>query len=121
VVRQSKTGATVRMPCLPELLDALRVTPRNSIFLIVSETTSRPYAQFNFVHRTAEVIAAAGIVGKRYGDLRRSAVVRLVEAGCTIPGDRVHHRAQLRALRSERTTALARAAISNLLKARAKT
>jgi integrase len=82
-IMQSKTSADIQVPLLPETLEELRITAKTSTHLVVSEMTRRPYKQFNFIHRIAEVIEAAGLKGKTYGDLRRSAVVRMDQAGCT--------------------------------------
>lgn len=126
VIQQSKTGATVRIPCMPELAAQLAATPRNSTHLVVSETTRRPYNQFSFVHRVAEVIEAAGFAGKRYSDLRRSAVMRLAMAGCTIPmiasitGHSYAHCQSILEVYLPRSTDLARAAIERVLTARVK-
>ncbi len=88
--------------------------------------TRRPYQQFNFVHRVAEVIDRAGLAGKRYGDLRRSAVVRLAMAGCTIPmiasitGHSYSRCEEILEVYLPRSTELARIAIERVLTARAK-
>jgi integrase len=50
-VKQSKGGASVRIQCLPELAQALASTAKTSTHIVVSETTHRPYQQYNFVHR----------------------------------------------------------------------
>lgn len=124
-VKQSKGGATVRIPCLPELAAMLAKTEKNSTHLVVSETTKRPYKQYNFVHRAAEVIDGAGLAGKRYGDLRRSAVVRLAMAGCTIPmiasitGHSYKRCEEILEVYLPRSTELARLAIERVLSARA--
>lgn len=123
-VKQSKGGAAVRIPCLPELLAQLAETAKTSTHIVVSETTHRPYQQFNFVHRVAEVIAKAGIEGKRFGDLRRSAVVRLALAGCTIPmiasitGHSYKRCEEILEVYLPRSTELARLAIERLLQSR---
>jgi integrase len=125
-VKQVKGGASVRIPCLPELSAALARTAKTSTHLVVSETTSRPYRQFNFVHRVAEVIEAAGFKGKRYGDLRRSAVVRLAMSGCTIPmiasitGHSYKRCEEILEVYLPRSTEMARMAIERVLQARSK-
>lgn len=124
-VKQAKGGATVRIPCLPELASQLAATPKTSTHLVVSETTHRPYKQFNFVHLVGEVIENAGLAGKRYGDLRRSAVVRLAMAGCTIPmiasitGHSYKRCEEILEVYLPRSTELARLAIQRVLAARA--
>lgn len=124
-VKQNKGGATVRIPCLPELAAQLAETAKTSTHLVVSETTHRPYTQFNFVHLVGEVIEEAGLAGKRYGDLRRSAVVRLAMAGCTIPmiasitGHSYKRCEEILEVYLPRSTELARLAIQRVLAARA--
>jgi integrase len=125
-VKQSKGGATVRIPCLPELTAQLSETTKTSTHIVVSETTHQPYKQYNFVHLVGEVIEAAGLKGKRYGDLRRSAVVRLAMAGCTIPmiasitGHSYKRCEEILEVYLPRSTDLARLAIERVLAARAK-
>jgi len=124
LVKQSKTDAVVRMPALPELVSALAETPRAGVQIVISEGTKRPYKQFHFVHRVAEVIEAAGLKGKTFGDLRRSAVVRLAQSGCTIPeiasitGHSYARCEQILQVYLPRTTPMARAAIQKVLAAR---
>jgi integrase len=124
IVTQGKGGATVRIPMLPELLQALAATDRTSTAIVVSETTRRPYERFNFRHRAADMIEAAGIEGKTFGDLRRSAVVRLAVAGCSIPqiaavtGHSYEQCEKILETYLPRTTEVARQAIRRLLAAR---
>jgi len=125
-VKQAKGGASVCIPCLPELTRALSVTPKTSTHLVVSETTHRPYKQYNFVHVVAEVIEAAGFKGKRYGDLRRSAVARLAMSNCTIPmiasitGHSYTRCEEILETYLPRSTEMARLAIEHVLQARSK-
>lgn len=125
IVTQAKGGATVRIPMLPELLQAVAETKRTSTSIVVSEVTKRPYERFNFRHRAADVIEAAGIAGKTFGDLRRSAVVRLAIAGCLIPqiasvtGHSYEQAEKILEAYLPRTTEAARQAIKQLLATRA--
>jgi integrase len=84
-VIQNKGGSVVEVPCSARLREALAEVPRKPGFLIVSETTGRPYASYNFSHVFAAIRAETGIVGLRYQDLRRTCVVNLARAGCTPP------------------------------------
>ncbi len=84
-VIQNKGGAVVEVPCSARLRDALAEVPREPGFLIVSETTGRPYVKFNFTHVFAAIRAEAGLEGLRFQDLRRTCVVNLARAGCTPP------------------------------------
>jgi integrase len=126
IVKQSKGGASVRIECLPELTQVLAETAKTSTHIVVSETTKMPYKQFNFVHVVADVIEAAGFKGKRFGDLRRSAVVRLAMARCTIPmiasvtGHSYKRCEEILETYLPRSTEMARLAIAHVLQARAK-
>jgi integrase len=51
----------------------------------VSEITMRPYKADNFRAVFADLRRAAGIADVQFMDLRRTAVVRLAEASCTVP------------------------------------
>jgi hypothetical protein len=53
---------------------------------VVSETTGKPYTVDNFGRLFREITTAAGLPAElQYRDLRRTAVVRLAEAGCSGP------------------------------------
>ena len=71
-----------------ELATALATTPKMSTHLVVSEITMRPYKADNFRAVFADLRRAAGIADVQFMDLRRTAVVRLAEAGCTVPESR---------------------------------
>ncbi|HYN37705.1 MAG TPA: tyrosine-type recombinase/integrase, partial [Rhodospirillales bacterium] len=53
--------------------------------ILVSETTSQPYKVDHFRHEFRRIANVAGLPDLQFLDLRRSAVVRLAEAGCTVP------------------------------------
>lgn len=126
LLKQSKTGAVVRVPALPELRQLIELTPQNGIFMILSETTLRPYKMHNFAHLFRECCDAAGIVEKRFADFRRSAVMRLALAGCDVPligsvtGHSYETIEKILEVYLPRTTALARMAIEKVLEARAR-
>ncbi|MDB5518924.1 MAG: putative phage integrase family protein [Tardiphaga sp.] len=82
-VVQNKGGAVVRVPCSRRLRDAFAGISSDPGFLVVNETTGKPYRKYTFVHRFAEIRDKAGIIGLRYQDLRRTCVVNLAHAGCT--------------------------------------
>ncbi|MGO8914953.1 MAG: tyrosine-type recombinase/integrase [Stellaceae bacterium] len=82
-VQQKKGGVVVEVPCSKRLRKALAEIPSEPGFLVVSETTGRPYQEHNFSHVFAEMRADAGITGLRYQDLRRTCVVNLARAGCS--------------------------------------
>lgn len=117
---QRKTGRTIRVPCLPSLRALLDKTKRRAVQIVVSEKTGRPYQQFNFVHLFREIADAAGFGEKQFLDLRRSAAVRLAEAGCTteeivaITGHQIARGAQILEVYVPRSSAMAKSAIAKL-------
>lgn len=82
-LKQSKTGAAVSVAVLPELKARLDAMPRKSPLMVVSEKTGRPYKKLQFNRLFRAACGKIGIAEKQFRDLRRSAVVRLTEAGCT--------------------------------------
>jgi hypothetical protein len=84
-IRQRKTGKFIEVPITAELATALAATPKMSTHLVVSEITMRPYKADNFRAVFADLRRAAGIADVQFMDLRRTAVVRLAEASCTVP------------------------------------
>lgn len=84
-VKQSKTGALVDVPVTKALKAMLDSAPRTSTQIITSEETGRPYKSYDFRHLFREVAKLTDIKQDlQYRDLRRTAVLRLGEAGCTI-------------------------------------
>ncbi len=87
-VEQSKTGAMVdipihKMPVLKSMLDKL---DHASTLILHEERTGQPYSKDMLCRRVREVFAAAGLGSDvQFRDLRRTAVVRMAEAGSTIP------------------------------------
>jgi hypothetical protein len=85
----------IEIPILPELGRMLDETAKEATVYVISEETGRPYKADNFRHLFAEIRAEAGIddIALRHGmeggllymDLRRTAVVHLAYAGCTVP------------------------------------
>jgi integrase len=69
--------------------------PESATVYVISEETGQPYKPDNFRHVFAEIRAAAGIdeIARQHGiegpllfmDLRRTAVVHLARAGCSVP------------------------------------
>jgi integrase len=84
-IRQGKTKKLLEIPVFSALKALLDASPRTSTQILVSEATDKPYSEHHFRHTFARVMKEAGIEGLRYHDLRRTAVVRLAEAGATVP------------------------------------
>jgi integrase len=95
-LKQSKTGVLLEVPCTQQLIDVLAATPRTGTLMVIREETTnasngrrfsaRAYIGTRFTQQFREIAEAAGIPDDlQYRDLRRTAVVRLAEAGCSIP------------------------------------
>jgi integrase len=82
-LRQGKTGRLVRVPVTSELKRALDMVQRVSTQIVASETTLAPYKPDNFRHLFRVMANRASLTKLRFMDLRRTAAVRLAEAGCT--------------------------------------
>lgn len=81
-VRQSKTGELVNVPLLGPLPQLLGSAERTSVYIVVSETTRKPYKADHFRHEVADVMRAVELKGKlQFRDLRRTSVVRMFAAG----------------------------------------
>jgi len=81
-VRQSKTGALVEVPAHKVLREALEAAPRVSTH-ILTDRNGKPWNADTFRHGWRKVTVAAGLTGLQNRDLRRTAMVRMAEAGAT--------------------------------------
>ena len=119
-LRQRKTKRPISVPVVEQLKHWLDVTPHASTQMVVSEETNRPYKEDNFRHVFAEIRNGLGFAGLQYRDLRRTAAVRLAEAGCTAPeiasitGHRIETTQRILDTYVPRTSAMARNAIIKL-------
>jgi integrase len=84
-LRQSKTGVLLAVPVAKELRIALNETPRQSPTILICETTKRTWKPYFFRHEFRRIANMADLTNLQFLDLRRTAVVRLAEAGCTVP------------------------------------
>ena len=99
-LRQRKTGRVVEVPVTNELRAALSgaAEGRSSPVIVVSEATGKPYREDHFRHafgalrrlvvegdRARELSPIPDAAALQFRDLRRTAVVHLAEAGCTVP------------------------------------
>jgi integrase len=126
LLRQRKTGRLISVPASAELREVLAAAPRKSPIIIISETTGQPYQEDHFRHEFARIRELAGLPASlRFMDLRRTAVVRLAEAGCTIPeiaavtGHTIDRTARILEVYMPRTAPMARNAVTRLDEARA--
>ncbi len=83
-IEQRKTGKRVAIPISQELSAELARVDRQAVQVIVAEATKRPYRPDHFRHEWREGTLRAGLDGLQFLDLRRSAVVRLAEAGAEV-------------------------------------
>lgn len=79
-VRQGKTGVILDVPVLTPLRSSLFAAPRRGTLILTTEE-GRSYKQDHFQHRFRRVADEAGCQGLQFRDLRRTAVVRMGEAG----------------------------------------
>jgi Phage integrase family len=99
----------------PHSESALKQSP----VILISESTSRAYKADHFRHEFRRIAKAAGI-GLQFLDLRRSAVVHLAEADCTIPqisaitGHQLDRTTRILETYLPRTAPMAKAAIHKL-------
>jgi integrase len=120
-LRQRKTGVLLDVPCTQQLIDVLAVTPRTGTLMVMSEETGQIYCQKVFYRWFRRICQKAGIPDDlQFRDLRRTAVVRLAEASCSVPkisaisGHSINRTAQILEVYCPRNTTMARNAIMRL-------
>jgi integrase len=127
-LRQRKTGKLISVPTIADLRQALDAAPRSAATIVVSETTGRPYTEDNFTHLFREIANAAELPRDlQFRDLRRTAVVSLAEAGCSVPeiaaitGHSLRTATQILETYLPRNSTMAKNAITRLEEHRART
>lgn len=122
-LRQQKTGALVDVPCPAELRAVLDALPRVSTH-ILTDGRKRPFKADHFRHEWRAATLAAGLDGLEFRDLRRTAMVRMAEAGATdieisaVSGHDIDQTRRILETYIPRTTAMATAAVAKLDAAR---
>lgn len=81
-LRQSKTGARIRIPIAAPLKAALDATPKEAI-TILTTTKKTSWTSDGFRTSRSKAVEKAKIVGPTFHDLRRTAVTRFALSGCT--------------------------------------
>jgi integrase len=81
-LRQQKTGALVEVPCHPALRSHLELTKQTATSIVAYR--SRPVNYLRFNERFRRICKRAGIDAQAR-DLRRTAMLRMAEAGATTP------------------------------------
>lgn len=82
---QSKTSKEISIPIHTKLKAALAATPKRGLHLVISEETGLNWKFRAFCDNVRDARIAAGLESVLFMDLRRTAVTRLGEAGCTVP------------------------------------
>jgi len=83
-LRQQKTGAPLDIPCRPALRDHLDGLSRKGPSLTIVAYRGRPVEYDTFNRRFRRVAERAGLDAQAR-DLRRTAMLRMAEAGVTVP------------------------------------
>jgi hypothetical protein len=118
-VRQQKTGALLDVPVHPELAAHLDRVLRHRACLTIVAYRGRPVPYLRFNERFRRVAKAAGIDAQAR-DLRRTAMLRMAEAGATVPqiasvsGHSIDATARILETYLPRNRALAETAIAKL-------
>ncbi|MFN3075875.1 MAG: site-specific integrase [Alphaproteobacteria bacterium] len=81
-VTQQKTGAKVWIPAHSALRSALANAPRRAV-TILTAPGGRPWKPDHFRHQWRRSILAAGLDGKTFHGLRKTAAAALAESGCS--------------------------------------
>ncbi len=82
-VKQSKTGAELVIPLHPDLRGVLKGLPKDQEAFLTTQYGGPFRDAASFGNQFREWCAAAGLKGRSPHGLRKSASIRLVEAGCT--------------------------------------
>jgi integrase len=87
LLRQEKTGELVAVPLHGRLAPLVRerLSEQWNTVLLIPSPTGRQWQLRNFSRAWDKVARAAGIHDRQRRDARRTAVVRLAEAGATVP------------------------------------
>jgi integrase len=118
-LRQAKTDALVEVPVHSALRTALQNAPRVSTH-ILTDHRGRPFKGDNFRHQWRAATVAAGLDGLQNRDLRRTAMVRMAEAGATdiqiaaVSGHTIEDTRRILETYLPRTTGMAQAAVRKL-------
>jgi len=85
-LRQKKTGVWVEIPVMPQLRQGLDRAHRNNALMLISERTGKSYSKDHFGDIFREVRIKAGLSDNfQFRDFRRTSIVLMAMAGCTVP------------------------------------
>lgn len=84
LLRQSKTGALIKVPLSPETIALLEDAPRRAPLIVINENGDRAYTKETFGYHFRAARKAAGIPSDmQFRDFRRTAATELGQAGAT--------------------------------------
>ena len=125
-IKQQKTGRWVSVPATNKVREFIGdVQLRDDEYLITTDKTNKPYTESHFRHKFIEVRKEAAkscpsVKTLQFLDLRRTAVVRMGEAGCTesqiaaVTGHKIDTCRRILETYLPRTDKMAEAAINKL-------
>jgi len=117
--KQSKTDKELEIPVYERLAVALEHTPRTAT-TILTDSRGIPWKGDWFRHSFIKTVKRAGLTDRRFMDLRRTAIVRLAEAGseiaeiASVSGHAVHYCQDILETYLPRTRALAARAVGRM-------
>ncbi|MEL6284585.1 MAG: tyrosine-type recombinase/integrase [Pseudomonadota bacterium] len=83
-LRQSKTGARVRIPLGAPIKDILEVAPKRAV-TVLTNSKGQPWKASSFQTAWQRAMRNSNLSGLTFHDLRGTAVTRLAQAGCEVP------------------------------------
>lgn len=84
-VTQAKTGKPLEIPKHPRLKEILAEMPKSEHLIAFTTATGRPWKETHLRHEIQAVMSEIKEEGYSLHGLRKNAVNRLLEAGCTVP------------------------------------
>ena len=81
-VLQNKTGTFVKIKVIEPLKSRLDSLPRGRFRMLLSRS-GKPYKEHHFRRQFRKAILEAGLGGLVFHGLRKTATIKLIEAGCT--------------------------------------
>lgn len=82
--KQGKTHTLVEIPASERLRERLRAYPNESEYIVLSESTDKPYEQRLYAKWYGKIRDAAGLPTElQMRDLRRTGATEMAESGCT--------------------------------------
>jgi integrase len=82
IVRQGKTGTTLKIPLLPELAAVIEATPADNMTFLTT-AFGKPFTAAGFGNWFREMCDEVGLQDFSAHGLRKAACTRLAEAGCS--------------------------------------